>query len=244
MRALHDSLGADATTPQTLVFILGMHRSGTSCLTGTLQQHGLFLGKHHTWNKHNQRGNRENQDVVDLHDAILAANGGAWDAPPRAVVWKDAHFERAREILGEYAHEPVWGFKDPRALLALDGWKRFTTRRHFVGVFRNPIAVAHSLHQRNEMPHAKAYALWYAYNRLLYREVCAHAMPLLSFDDPPEVFQTKATNVARELGLELAKHGDAPFYAEDLVHHSARPAAARVPWRVRRLYARLRKLAI
>ena len=60
--------------PRRVIAILGMHRSGTSCLTGSLQEAGLELGEHHTWNPYNRKGNRENQDFVDLHDAILAAN--------------------------------------------------------------------------------------------------------------------------------------------------------------------------
>ena len=68
--------------PARVICILGMHRSGTSCLTGSLQEAGLSLGDCHTWNPHNLRGNRENQAFVDLHDDILKANHGAWDAPP------------------------------------------------------------------------------------------------------------------------------------------------------------------
>ena len=83
--------------PRRVIAILGMHRSGTSCLTGSLQNAGLFLGEHHTWNKHNRRGNRENQNIVDLHDAILEANGGTWDSPPEHVRWRDEHVARARE---------------------------------------------------------------------------------------------------------------------------------------------------
>ena len=41
---------AVADMPDRVVCILGMHRSGTSCLTGSLQQAGLFLGDCHTWN--------------------------------------------------------------------------------------------------------------------------------------------------------------------------------------------------
>ena len=40
------------------VFVLGMHRSGTSWFTGALQQAGLHLGMHHTWNAHNRKGNK------------------------------------------------------------------------------------------------------------------------------------------------------------------------------------------
>ncbi len=70
-----------------LICILGMHRSGTSCVTGSLQQAGLFLGACHTWSPHNRKGNRENQDFVDLNDDVLATNDGAWDKPPRKLVW-------------------------------------------------------------------------------------------------------------------------------------------------------------
>jgi hypothetical protein len=46
--------------PQRVVSILGMHRSGTRCLTGTMQEAGLVLGKFSTFNEFNRKGNREN----------------------------------------------------------------------------------------------------------------------------------------------------------------------------------------
>ena len=61
-----------------------MHRSGTSCLTGSLEAAGLYLGNIQTWNPFNLKGNRENQEIVDLHDLILADNGGSWDSPAMA----------------------------------------------------------------------------------------------------------------------------------------------------------------
>ena len=114
----------DFKAPQRVIAVLGMHRSGTSWLTGTLQEAGLSLGDCHTWNKHNEKGNRENQQFVDLHDAILAANSAAWDNPPTKVVWGSEHVAEARRLLEAHAGEPTFGFKDPRALLVLDGWKQ------------------------------------------------------------------------------------------------------------------------
>ena len=72
-RAVHD---LSSELPARLIAVLGMHRSGTSYLAGSLQEAGLILGDCHTWNKHNEKGNRENQKFVDLHDAILEANVG------------------------------------------------------------------------------------------------------------------------------------------------------------------------
>jgi len=48
------------STGAETVAILGMHRSGTSCLAGSLQELGLYLGEVYDQNPHNPRGNREN----------------------------------------------------------------------------------------------------------------------------------------------------------------------------------------
>ena len=68
--------------PDRVIAVLGMHRSGTSALVGSLQQRGLFLGRHSTRNTYNLRGNRENPDVVQLNEDILEHSGGSWHAPP------------------------------------------------------------------------------------------------------------------------------------------------------------------
>ncbi len=43
------------------VLILSMHRSGTSCLAGSLQQGGMYLGDVYEHSPHNIKGNRGNQ---------------------------------------------------------------------------------------------------------------------------------------------------------------------------------------
>ena len=73
----HSPVGAGQS-----ILILGMHRSGTSCLAGSLQEAGLYLGEVNTTAPHNAKGNRESRTIVALHDGLLQANGGAWDAPP------------------------------------------------------------------------------------------------------------------------------------------------------------------
>ena len=96
-----------------------MHRSGTSCLTGSLQQAGLFLGDTHEFSKHNWKGNRENQNFVDLDDLVLEANEGAWDSPPARVRWSEEHLTLAKELLAGYSEAPVFGFNfgDPEEVL-------------------------------------------------------------------------------------------------------------------------------
>src|SRR6266576_5199367 len=100
--------------PQRVISVLGMHRSGTSCLAGSLEQQGLFLGEVNTSAPFNRRGNRERFDVMNLQEEILEASGGSWSSPPAVVEWQEEHVERAQRILAEHAGQPVWGFKDPR----------------------------------------------------------------------------------------------------------------------------------
>lgn len=223
--------------PHRIICVLGMHRSGTSCLTGSLQEAGVDLGECHTWNPFNLKGNRENQDFVDLHDDILAHNGGAWDRPPARISWLPEHTQRARELLARYRDVEVMGFKDPRTLLVLDGWKAITDKLEFVGIFRHPDAVASSLHRRSHKERKEALSLWYTYNKFLYREYSEGHFPMLCFDDPEAVFQVKLDSVIASLGLARPE-GEQQFYDSELKIYGS-TSAKRLPWRVRRLYGRL-----
>ena len=214
--------------PRRVLAVLGMHRSGTSCLTGSLQAGGLFLGKHHTWNEYNRKGNRENQDVVNLHEGIFKTNGATWIQPrrhtsfidkyvERPLQWHQRHYARAREILTEYAHEELWGFKDPRALFLLDGWKKMIPDIEFVGIFRHPMAVAQSLNSRPALPISleQGLAMWLAYNRALLREYQQKPFPLFCFDWSEEEFHHKLNHLHTELKLKPVAD-DQRFYTGDL----------------------------
>lgn len=230
-----------AAAPQRILCVLGMHRSGTSCLTGSLQEAGLFLGDCHTWNPHNLKGNRENQQIVDINDAVLAANEGAWDAPPRTVQWSEAHRRAARELLAGYAGHPYFGFKDPRTLLALSGWQALFPDMDFIGIFRHPLKVAESLHTRSGMHRQQGLELWYQYNLRLLQHYRRRSFPLLCFDDEQAVFMAKLHRVLSGLGFDAGQwRGE--FYEPAL--KTAEPAEPLpLPWKVRRVYEKLQRLA-
>lgn len=228
--------------PGRVVAILGMHRSGTSCLTGSMQESGLFLGECHTWNKHNEKGNRENQKFVDLHDAILEANGGAWDAPPARVVWHEEHILKAKELLSAHAGEPNFGFKDPRVLLVLEGWKRLCPIIEFIGIYRHPNAVAKSLEKRSSKSREASLALWYSYNSVMYKEFKRKPFPILCFDDEEAVLDEKMIRVAGDLGFKNS-NAQEKFYTAELRHNDGTGGPA-LPWKVRRLYNKLKKAGL
>ena len=222
-----------------VVCVLGMHRSGTSCVTGTLQAAGVFLGEVFTHNKHNVKGNRENGAIMALHNDLLAANGGAWNDPPSVVRWSDEFRARRDEIIaGLAAAAPCWGFKDPRTLLAFDGWLEVLPQVRLVGVVRHPRAVARSLHSRGGMPVEKAIHLWTEYNTRLAQYQERFDVPTVRFDLTAGELLTSLRNLCGILGLE----GDSAetFFDADLRHHDGRGESwEEVPEAARELYNKL-----
>ncbi len=203
------------------IFVLGMHRSGTSSLTGCLEQRGLYLGEVSQKNPFNPKGNRENSRVMELNNLVLAASGGRWDSPPEEMIWtNDLASERDALVASlKQSGTQHWGFKDPRTLLTLPFWEEVIPEISFVGTFRHPAAVAKSLNARSGMPLEQGLTLWRKYNRRLLALWARNPFPTVSFDAPPAEYIVAIDRAAAVLGL-----GDPPssgvFFEESLRHHA------------------------
>ena len=153
--------------------------------------------------------------MVLLNEDILKRNGGSWRAPPAAVEWAPDHVERAHAILAEHAGRPLWGFKDPRTLLTLDGWLRLVPDLEFAGVFRHPAQVARSLASRPKLQVEDPVELWRSHNAWLLEQHRRSAFPIVSFDDDPDVLARNFNRVAELLGLAPPTEEE-PFFTDDL----------------------------
>jgi hypothetical protein len=233
-------------SPEDVICVLGMHRSGTSCLVGSLQSAGLQLGKHHTLNKYNRKGNRENQDIVDLNDEVLDYNGGSWVDPPLTLHYRDEHLDRARAILDNFPNGERRGFKDPRALLTWPLWREALAGKYQrIGIFRHPLAVAASLEYRQgsaDMSEQRALRLWQHYNEKLLAEYRRSPFPVLCFDWDEAQFHQKLDTVHRQLGLPTLA-AEERFYTSELKNYSSSDLSI-IPWRQRRLYRKLTGIAL
>lgn len=157
---------------QKVVVILGMHRSGTSALSGALAQMGVDFGKHlGSPSRHNPKGFFEHPEIVALHDEVLHAFGSRWDdylSLPSG--W--AETEVVREIRSsliailkrDFGEASLFGFKDPRLCRLMPLWfPIFETLRaepHFVLTVRHPWEVAESLAKRDGLKPSKSFLLW------------------------------------------------------------------------------------
>jgi hypothetical protein len=224
-----------------VVCILGMHRSGTSSLAGSLEEAGLHLGDVITEAPHNAKGNRENRRIMTLQDAVLAHSGGAWDAPPPALAWNDEHRAARDAILREFDGVPTWGFKDPRTLVTLDFWREVLSDIAFVGTFRHPELVARSLLKRNGGTRERWLELWAAYNERLLALHELHRFPIVRFDTDEAGYLRALRVVAESLGLALPTSPG--FFEPSLRHHVEAPSDD-LPPRIAALYDRLVRVAV
>jgi hypothetical protein len=204
------------------VIVLGMHRSGTSLVAGSLEAAGLALGDVSNVARYNRKGNKENADIRALNARLLLRAGAAWDRPPRAQVpWTEDDRREAADIVRPYlAAGRTWGFKDPRTVWTVEGWLDVLPRAEVVGVVRHPALVAQSLAERSRTPeNVQAWLdLWAAYNAELLRLARLLRFPVLHFapGGPHEpAFWSALAAVCRRFGLS----GDPrDFYAPELVH--------------------------
>ncbi len=207
------------------IIVLGMHRSGTSCLAGMLQSAGFHADKVEEWTPDNNKGSRENTAVVQLNNSLLKQGGGAWNQPDFLLMPTAQQLESRDKLIQSLAHDnKPWMFKDPRTLLTLSFWLDRIPDVQMLGVFRHPFAVANSLSVRNSMPLRDGLRLWAAYNKELLKIVESRNVPLLYFSEDLESFVNSSRLVLetyfpkhiRSGELEPDRLGD--FVSRDLVH--------------------------
>ena len=197
------------------VFILGMHRSGTSALARVLNLMGLYFGEEDAGtgrSSENEKGFWERRDVRMINDSILFTSKSDWDLlaefDPDLVpdTTKEGHASAIADVVTKLdAHRP-WFVKEPRLCVTFPIWRPALERPVCIHISRNPLEVAHSLKARNRMPVRVGLALWELYNvRALQATV---ELPLLRVTYEDLVSDPGGTS--ETVRLFLAKHGSYP----------------------------------
>lgn len=221
---------ADLSSP---VIVLGMHRSGTSLLAGTLEAAGLVLGEVNTAAPHNQKGNREHEALRAVHDKILGRVGASWKLPPKEpITFTDREKAELIETMAPFRGLARWGFKDPRAVWLFDGYRALFPDAPAIGVFRDPRAVARSLMARDgdlAMTEEEGLLLWHKTNMHLLRLWRSYRPPFVRFSDQglrDPLFGPPLNAFIDALGLAQP---ETPFYDGALVHQVADDGPMRAP---------------
>lgn len=227
------------------IIILGMHRSGTSCLTGCLKDYGLQLGDVSSYNKYNQKGNQEDRNIFRLNEAILKSNNGSWSSPPRQeLVWDNNLLNKRKQVLDSYSLlKKPWGIKDPRMLFTYLFWKDVLPSHSLVGSIRHPLAVAKSLEERKNLsvPLEKGFKLWQSYNKRLLKLYERYGFPIIDFDLPNEKYIEKLQDLASLLNLKPNKQKE---FFDSTLRNQKQYSRGDCPRNLLNLYDKLQKIAI
>ena len=154
------------------LIVLGMHRSGTSCVAGLLHLLGAYAGRPGGFLHEPRENARGFLERGDLHLACVAAlrrRGGDWSVP---LGWDADAVPAARAqlradwapIRAELAAQAPWFIKEPRLCLLYDEIADSVEQPVFIHVVRAPSAVAASVQRRDGLTAPHALALWEHYN--------------------------------------------------------------------------------
>jgi hypothetical protein len=139
-------------TAQRVLVITGMHRSGTSLVTGLLQQAGLDIGQTLLpGNPGNPDGHFEDTEFYNFQEQLLRDRGlDMFVTRPVDFTPTQAETERAARLIDARAGRPLWGWKDPRTSLFLDFWEQLLPQAGYVFLYRHPLDVVASLMRRGD----------------------------------------------------------------------------------------------
>lgn len=160
------------------ILVLGMHRSGTSCVTGSLVLAGATVGYNSDLSgvsEQNPKGFFERRDLRNFCDILLQDSGADWwklssfSASDIAQEVRRRALEIAAPAIQQLEHHQPWIAKDPRFCLLLPLLLELVPNPVCVHIYRNPLEVARSLKERNNIPIAQGIALWELYNQMAIR---------------------------------------------------------------------------
>lgn len=160
----------------TVVLILGMHRSGTSALARTMNLLGFGIPKTLIKaNSTNASGHWESRRIARLNDEILEAcelDWSSWRTGGLAYLDSSSRKQFQSKIIttlrSEFEPNSQIVLKDPRisrlAPLYIEAIQSMGAQIYPVICFRNPLEVMESLTKRNQMNAIDAVHLWLRYN--------------------------------------------------------------------------------
>lgn len=222
---------------QTALVVAGMHRSGTSALTGALSLLGFDLGSRLLPpSDDNIKGFYENSEVVAIHERLLAAFGLSWDDPrelPANWIAHDAARAARNEIIElvqrEFAQSNKWAVKDPRICRFLPLWREalgdLGQTMNVLLMARHPWEVSASIEKRNQWGVPLGEILWlrYVFDAIAGSSRQAAAVVLYEhlLDDPLETIAGALKSIGVQQTLVVGNGAVNDFVGAEWKHHSA-----------------------
>jgi hypothetical protein len=200
-------------TDQSCILILGMHRSGTSALAGTLELLDVEFGSDLMGpTQYNLKGYFENNRIYELNKKLLTQFESSWDDvfQEELVLPNAFDFSELTELLkSEYlSQNRTFAIKDPRLVFLFPVYQKALTE---LGIdikvaipTRNPMEVARSLQKRDGFSLEKGLLLWSIH--FMLAEKVSRGLPrvFISFDALIENPEAALNTISTHLDLDFA----------------------------------------
>lgn len=195
------------------MLVLGMHRSGTSAVTGVLSRLGAVEPKTLLEpNAGNPKGYSESRVVIEFNDRLLKFLGGAWfavntfdETSMSSSACEPFKQEALTIIQSEFGDSDFISLKDPRICRLAGFWlERLAEAGYETKVvipYRNPLEVAASLRKRNGFSLTYSLLLWLRY--VLDAEAATRDYPrsFIGYDEMLADWELAIERISRELNV-------------------------------------------
>lgn len=155
------------------IFVMGMHRTGTSMVMGILARCGVYVGKNLLMGaRDNPRGHWEERSYLKINDRLMKLNGGSWHNPPTGLNYVGMK-GRMRKFLAQWPRNHPVGWKDPRTCYTFPLWYDliYPEEIKVILTYRPAGEVARSLKARNAIPLKKGAILAMKYTEIGFHNV-------------------------------------------------------------------------
>lgn len=223
------------------VCILGMHRSGTSMVSRSLNLLGVNLGEENKLvakGRHNQKGFWEYRKITRTQESLLKVFGHNWyTAKPLPKRWcnkleiQPIRGQLKEIVEADFQDSMLWGWKDPRNSLTLPMWQQILPELNidlsYVIAVRNPIDVAASLEVRNNFTFEHSLKLWGLYTISALIGTYGEKRVIVLYDDFLADWEDELKNISEKLTIpwpkneEQLKQSMNEFVTKDLQHNKS-----------------------
>lgn len=202
------------------LLVIGMHRSGTSCITNLLKNMGAYFGsndKSTGTNEENPKGFWERRDMRHITDTLLFSVNADWHKVSdfhTEKISNEVNHDALRDfdiILDDLNKKKSWVLKEPRLSLLLPLLRNRLDRPIAVCVYRNPLEVALSLQKRNGFPINFGLALWEFYTLSILKNTSDMDRIFISYNglmEDPIKGSSQICTALNELGTSLTTPKD------------------------------------
>lgn len=202
-----------------MFLVLGMHRSGTSTLSGLLHNLGCRLPETlMAATERNPKGYFESLPVSEFNEQLLKKTGSGWKSlQTMSPDWIGSAEGRtmqgqAKELLEqEFGTDPLVVFKDPRICRMVPFWTAAAQACGFevrpILIHRNPLEVAKSLVERDGIETTEGFMIWLQHVLMAEYATRKTDRVITSYDQILSDWKAQVAGIETKFGLKFPKTG-------------------------------------